>query len=229
MIVRRGRPRFTVRLEVPHTGGLRAWGAVAEDLERWLAEQVSPVVNEARVESETRRGQDSVKVRITVTARAADVGQAAVIAWDVFRTAAGEDIAAWDIAAASADIRPAGKAELTVRRVIGGDDVRRQLPARRHVEALPPRPRADLRRRGAVCGDDGAPRLAAPTAANGPDDLVLHGELERLAGVRHLEGSPPGLLHRLRAERPRRCAYWVRHLPDLAPCSLETLRREQPP
>jgi hypothetical protein len=31
-----------------------------------------------------------------VTARAAAIGQAAAIAWDVFRTAAGEDITAWD-------------------------------------------------------------------------------------------------------------------------------------
>ena len=70
---------------------------MAADFERSLAEQVSPVVSEARVESETRRGPDSVRVRIAVTARAADVGQAAVIAWDVFRTAAGEDIAAWGV------------------------------------------------------------------------------------------------------------------------------------
>jgi hypothetical protein len=107
MIVRRGRASFTVRLEVPHTGGLRAWGAVADDFERWLAEQVSPVVSEARVESETRRGPDSARVRILVTVRAADVGQAAVIAWDVFRAAAGDDIAAWDMNVATAEVRPA--------------------------------------------------------------------------------------------------------------------------
>jgi hypothetical protein len=106
MIVRRGQPSFTARLEVPRTGSLRAWGAVAADFERLLAEQVGPVVSEARVESETRRGPDSVRVRITVTARAADVGQAAVIAWDVFRTAAGEDITAWDTGGAMAQIRP---------------------------------------------------------------------------------------------------------------------------
>jgi hypothetical protein len=109
MIVRRGRPSFTARLEVPRTGSLRAWGAVAADFERLLAEQVSPVVSEARVESEARRGPDSVRVRIIVTVRAADVGQAAVIAWDVFRTAAGEDIAAWDTGGAIAQIRPAGQ------------------------------------------------------------------------------------------------------------------------
>jgi hypothetical protein len=68
---------------------------VAEDFERLLAEQVSPVVSEARVESETRRGPDSVRVRILVTALAADVSQAAAIAWDVFRTAVGDDASAW--------------------------------------------------------------------------------------------------------------------------------------
>lgn len=144
MIARRGRPRFRVWIEVPRTGSVRAWGAVAGDFERWLAEQVSPLVSEARVESETRRGPDSVRVRVAVTTRAANVGHAAVIAWDVFRTAAGEDIAAWDIAAASAEIQPAGKAGLTVRRVVRGDHVRRQPPADRHLVALPPRTRADL-------------------------------------------------------------------------------------
>jgi hypothetical protein len=107
MIVRRARPRFTVRIEVSHSGGSQAWGAVAGAFERRLAAQVSPVVSEARVESEVRRGRDSVRVRIAVTARAADLGQAAVIAWDVFRVAAGDDAAAWDLAAASAEIKPA--------------------------------------------------------------------------------------------------------------------------
>ena len=91
-------------------GSLRAWGAMAADFERWLAEQVSPLVSEARVVSDTRRGQDSVRVRIAVTARAADIGQAAVIAWHVFKVAAGEDIPAWDTGAATAEIRPAGSA-----------------------------------------------------------------------------------------------------------------------
>ena len=80
---------------MPRTGSLRAWGAVAADFERSLAEQVGPVMSEARVESEKRRGRGGVRVRIAMTARAADVGQAAVIARDVFRTAAGEDVAGW--------------------------------------------------------------------------------------------------------------------------------------
>jgi hypothetical protein len=61
--------------------------------EQRLSAQVSPVVTEARLESEMRRGRDSVRIRILVTATATDVGQAAVIAWDVFRTAAGDAVA----------------------------------------------------------------------------------------------------------------------------------------
>jgi hypothetical protein len=106
MIARRARLRFRVRIEVSYAGGQRAWGIVAGDFEQRLAAQVSPVVSEALVESEVRRGRDSVRVRLAVTARAADLGQAAVIAWDVFKVAAGDDVAAWDMAAASAEIQP---------------------------------------------------------------------------------------------------------------------------
>jgi hypothetical protein len=66
------------------------------------------VVHEPRLESETRRGSDVVRVRIAMTVRAADPGQAAVIAWDVFKVAVGEDAAMWDLDAASAEIRPEG-------------------------------------------------------------------------------------------------------------------------
>jgi hypothetical protein len=45
-----------------------------------------------------------------VTTRAADLGQAALIAWDVFKVAAGEDAAAWDLGAATAEIRPTEQA-----------------------------------------------------------------------------------------------------------------------
>jgi hypothetical protein len=41
-----------------------------------------------------------------MTVHAADPGQAAVIAWDAFRVAAGEDTAAWDMASASDEIQP---------------------------------------------------------------------------------------------------------------------------
>ena len=109
MIARRGLPRFRVRLEVPRTGGMRAWGAVAGAFEQRFAAQAGPVVKEARPHSETRRGRDMVRISMLITVTASDVGQAAVIAWDVFKVAAGEDAAAWDMARAFAEIRPEEK------------------------------------------------------------------------------------------------------------------------
>jgi hypothetical protein len=107
MIARRAWPRFRVRMEIPRSGGWREWGAAAGRFEQRLAAQASPGVIEPRLESETRRGRDIVRVRISVTVGAADLGQAAVTAWAVFRQAAGDDAAGWGIAAASAEIQPA--------------------------------------------------------------------------------------------------------------------------
>jgi hypothetical protein len=115
MIARLARLRYRVLLEVPRTGGMRAWGAVAGAFEQRLAAQVGPVVKEARLHSETRRGRDMVRISMLITVTASDVGQAAVIAWDVFKVAADEDAAAWDMAGASAEIRPADKARLMQR------------------------------------------------------------------------------------------------------------------
>jgi hypothetical protein len=106
MIARRARPRYRAAIEVPHAGGWRTWNTVADAFEQRLAAQASPDVHEPRLESQTRRGSDVVRVRIAMTVRAADPGQAAVIAWDVFRVAVGEDAAVWDLAAASAQIQP---------------------------------------------------------------------------------------------------------------------------
>ena len=120
MITRRARPRYRVAVEVSHVGGWRAWNAVAAVFEQSLAAQASPAVHEPRLESETRRGSDLVRVRIAMTVRAADPGQAAVIAWDVFKVAVGEDAAMWDLDAASAEIRPEDKApRLTGPTMIG--------------------------------------------------------------------------------------------------------------
>ena len=58
------------------------------------------------IESETRRGRDYVRVTITAAAVAADVAAALTAVWDAFRQAAGDDAAGWDMAAASAEIRP---------------------------------------------------------------------------------------------------------------------------
>ena len=63
-------------------------------------------MHEPRLESETRRGSDVVRVRVAMTVRAADPGQAAVIAWDVLKVAVSEDAEMWDLDAASAEVRP---------------------------------------------------------------------------------------------------------------------------
>jgi hypothetical protein len=107
MIDRQAAARDTVRLSVPRIGGWHAWGAVSGEFERRLAGQASRTVTSARPESESRRGRDYVRVTASVTVEAADVAQAMAAAWRVFRKAAGDDIARWDMAAAAAEIRPA--------------------------------------------------------------------------------------------------------------------------
>jgi hypothetical protein len=113
MIARAVRPRYRVRIDVPRTDGRREWGMAAGGFERRLAEQESPSVTGPHIESETRRGRDYVRIRVSVTIGAPDLGQAAVAAWEVFREAAGDGLAAWDLAAASAEIQPEEKARLT--------------------------------------------------------------------------------------------------------------------
>ena len=89
---------------------MRAWGAASGDFERRLARQESPAVIDLHIEGETRRGHDFVRVYVVMTVVAPDVGQALVTAWRVFRKAAGDDIAGWDVAAARAEVRPAARA-----------------------------------------------------------------------------------------------------------------------
>ena len=82
-------------------------GGLAEgDFERRLTAQASTMVSEPHIAGETRRGRDYLRVTIVMTVVAADVGQAAVIAWRVFRRAAGDGIAGWDLAGASAEVSP---------------------------------------------------------------------------------------------------------------------------
>jgi hypothetical protein len=102
-----GTRQYVVWVDVPRASGWRAWNAAAGGFEERLAEQVEPPVLDAQIDSETRQGQDYVRVRVTVTVQATDVADAAGAAWEVFRTAAGE-IGGWDLAAASAQVRPAG-------------------------------------------------------------------------------------------------------------------------
>jgi hypothetical protein len=78
---------------------------VRGEFERRLADQESAAVA-ARVDSEVRRGRDYVRVVIVATVDAADVAEAMDLTWWAFRKAAGEDLAGWDMAAATAEVRP---------------------------------------------------------------------------------------------------------------------------
>jgi hypothetical protein len=111
----RGTRQYVVWVDVPRASGWRAWNAAAGGFEQRLAEQVRPPVANAQIDSETRQGQDYVRIRVSVTVQAADVAEAVSAAWDAFRAAAGE-IGGWDLAAATAQARPAGQAPVTPER-----------------------------------------------------------------------------------------------------------------
>jgi hypothetical protein len=98
-------PRYNVRVEIPHIGGERGWSAAATAFQQALAAQASLLVTERQIEFVTRERRDYVRVSVTV--EAAHVAEAAVITWAVLQQAAGEDTAGWDMAGASAEIRPA--------------------------------------------------------------------------------------------------------------------------
>lgn len=98
--------RYQVRLSVPRIGGLRAWRAASGEFERRLAEQEGAAVIAARVDSEVRRGRDYVRVVLVMTVDAVDVAEALDLAWWVFRKAAGDHAEGWDMAAASAEVKP---------------------------------------------------------------------------------------------------------------------------
>ena len=99
-----GVTRYQVRLSVPRVGGWRAWGAVSEEFERRLAEQNSPAIA-VHLDSWVRRGRDYLQMVIAATVDAADLADALDLAWQAFRKAAGDD-AGWDMAAATAEVRP---------------------------------------------------------------------------------------------------------------------------
>jgi len=65
-----------------------------------------PAVTGPHIEREVRRGANYVRVAIIMTVDAADVARALTVAWRIFRWAAGDDSAGWDMAAASAEVRP---------------------------------------------------------------------------------------------------------------------------
>ncbi len=99
--------RYSVRLSVSRRGGWRQWGPVSGGFEKRLAAQESPTVTGPRIESETRRGRDFVRVTIAVTVTAPNVAEALTAAWWAFRKAASDDSPGWDLAGAAAEIRPA--------------------------------------------------------------------------------------------------------------------------
>jgi hypothetical protein len=98
-------PRYNVRAEIPHVSGASAWSTAATAFQQGLEAHPSLLVTERRIEFVTRERRDYIRVSVTV--EAAHAAEAAVITWAVLQQAAGEDAASWDMAGASAEIRPA--------------------------------------------------------------------------------------------------------------------------
>ena len=103
-------PRYRVRIEIPRLSGARGWSAAAAAFEQGLTAHASLLVTERQIELVTRQGRDYVRVSATV--EAGHVAGAAVLAWTVLQQAMGEDASGWDMAGASAEIRPAKNARL---------------------------------------------------------------------------------------------------------------------
>jgi hypothetical protein len=102
----RWKRRYAVRLTVPRRGGWRVWGAVRADFERALADPADPAIASAEIASELRQGADYVRVTIMLTVVTTDVADALAIAWDAFHSAARDDLAGWEVAAATAEVQP---------------------------------------------------------------------------------------------------------------------------
>ena len=95
-----------MRLTVPRRGGWRAWGAVRADFEHALTTPADPAIATAEIASELRRGADYVRVTLALTVLSTDVADALTIAWDAFHSAAQDDLAGWEITAATAEVIP---------------------------------------------------------------------------------------------------------------------------
>jgi hypothetical protein len=106
MATTRSRRRWAVRLSVTRRGGWYAWGPVSGDFERSLAAQAGSAVIQPRVDAETRRGRDHVRITMAMTIASADVAGALAEAWQAFRDAARDDPRGWDLASAAAEIQP---------------------------------------------------------------------------------------------------------------------------
>jgi hypothetical protein len=100
--------RWTVRLSVARRGGWRSWLAVSGDFERGLEAASSRTVIMPRVDAETRRGRDYVRVTLAKTVVAGDVAEALDGAWRAFRQASRSDARDWDVTSARAEVTPEG-------------------------------------------------------------------------------------------------------------------------
>jgi hypothetical protein len=109
MATMRSRRRWAVRLSITRRGGWYAWGPISGDFERSLAAQAGSAVMQPRVDAETRRGRDYVRVTMAMTIASPDVAGALAEAWQAFRDAARADPRGWDLATAAAEVRPEGQ------------------------------------------------------------------------------------------------------------------------
>jgi hypothetical protein len=100
-------PLYSVHLTIPRSGGWHDWRTVSGRFEEQLGAHESPTVIGPHIEREVRRRPDYVRVIISVAVDAPDIAQALTAAWWMFRKAAGDDLAGWDLAEASAEVRPA--------------------------------------------------------------------------------------------------------------------------
>ena len=108
MVSGRPRARWTVRLGIARRGGWRNWLAVSGDFERGLEALASKTVMTPRIDAETRRGRDYVRITLAMTVAAGDVAEALDIAWRAFQQASRGDVRAWDMTSASAEVLPEG-------------------------------------------------------------------------------------------------------------------------
>jgi hypothetical protein len=100
--------RWAVRLSIARRGGSRSWLEVSGDFERSLVELASKTVIMPRIDAETRRGRDYVRVTLAMTIVAGDVAEALDGAWRAFQQASRGSVRDWDMTSASAEVLPEG-------------------------------------------------------------------------------------------------------------------------
>lgn len=98
--------RYRVRITVPRRGGWREWATHRNSFEEALTARQDPPAVAAELESQTRRGRNYAKAGITATVDTTNIADAVAIAWDPFRQVAAEDLGGWDLAGATAEVRP---------------------------------------------------------------------------------------------------------------------------